>query len=181
MARWPLIFEARDLPGTAIVYRMALGRAVSQGDIVKEGDIMVIEHVPNAVSVLSSILSIAASIKSLQLKFNLSPKEALKRFLGKASQADKDLLSQPGIKEAVVELTVISKELLEQLSREAKECEKKHIEARQATEDLTSKEVADIRGSGCMCSILRSIKRHNGMNLPKEGPFNNWWVSYNCD
>ncbi|WP_137137948.1 hypothetical protein [Pseudomonas asiatica] len=142
---------------------------------------MVIEHLPNAMSVLSSILSIAASVRALELKFKLNPKEALKRFLGTASQSDKDLLSQPGIKEAIIELLVISKELLEQLSSEAKECEREHIKARRAAKDLTSKEVADIRGSGCMCSVLRSIKKHNGMSLPKEGPFNNWWESYNCD
>lgn len=142
---------------------------------------MVIEHVSTAVSVLSSILSIAASIKSLQLKFKLNPKEALRRFLGKASQAEKDLLSQPGIEDAVLELMVISEKLLEQLSHEAHECEQRHIQARQAAQDLTSKDVADVRAANCMCSVLRSIKKHNGMNLPQKDVLRDFWKSYNCD
>lgn len=181
MACWLLTFEAQDLSLDAMVYRVALGRAVIQGDKNNEGIAMVIEHLPNAVSVLSSILSIAASVRSLRLKFKLSPKEALARFLGKATQEQKDLLNQPGVEEAVFELMVISEKLLEQLSREAHECEERHIAARQAAQDLTSKDVADVRAANCMCSVLRSIKKHNGMDLPEKGLLRRFWKSYNCD
>ena len=159
----------------------ALGCAVIQGDKNNEGVAIVNEHLPDAMSALSSILSIAASVRSLQREFNLNPMEALKRFLGKANPADRDLLNQPGIKEAVVELLVISEKLLKQLSREAHECEERHIEARQAAQDQTSKDVADVRAANCMCSVLRSIKKHNGMNLPEKDVLKGFWKSYNCD
>ncbi|HEB0655555.1 TPA: hypothetical protein RY214_002261 [Pseudomonas aeruginosa] len=141
---------------------------------------MVIEPISSSIAIVASILSIAASVKSLKIRYRLTAKDALARFLGKASEEEKNLLGQPGIEEAVFELMIISEKLLEQLSHEAHECEKNHILARQSTKDQLVKDIADIQGSGCMCSTLRAIRKHNKMRLPEHGPFKDWWESYNC-
>lgn len=141
---------------------------------------MPIEPVSSSLAIMASILSIAASIKSLAQKYKLSNKAALTRYLGMASQKEADLLNEPGIEEAVLDLLVISEKLLEQLAHEAHECEEKHIAARREAKDQTAKEVADTKASGCMCGVLRSISKHNGMKLPDHGPFKNWWDSYHC-
>ena len=101
-------------------------------------------------------------------------------FRKDATQAQKAILDRPGAPEAILQMMVISQKLLDQLDSEAKDCEQRHVRARQdAGRDQMKLSQADIDAAQCMCSVLRDIRRYNKGMLP-AGDFQNWWESYSC-
>lgn len=144
---------------------------------------MVVEPISASIGILASVLSIAASVKQLVQKRHISKQDALQIYLRQASDKERKLLQRPDIQAAVLEVTVISKALLDQLAKEAQECERKHIRERQEADrknNQTDKVRADVNAAQCMCNVLRDIKRYNTGQLPKHGPFLDWWDSYDC-
>lgn len=131
------------------------------------------------ISIIAAILSVAASIKKLMERGNLSKEDAVARYRLNASQQEIKLLDNQKHKAEVLDLLVISEELLAQLHNEADECEKEHIRARKSAKTLTEKDIADTKASGCMCHTLRTVRKHNELNLPSE-TLDRWWRSYNC-
>lgn len=135
--------------------------------------------VSTSLSIFSSLMSIAASVKQT-ISTGLSSEQAIERYLSEASLAERNLLSDPDVKMAISELTTISDRLLKQLEHEALECEDNHIQSRRDAKHQIDKDQADVDASGCMCSVLRTLIRHNGRTLPSHGPFEGWWTQYSC-
>lgn len=133
-----------------------------------------------ALSILSSILSIAASVKELMATRGATANEALAE-LGEADDF-REALTDPATRQSVLALaqSVISKDLLEQLTREALQCERQHIGDRKRAEGLTDKENANIDAAQCMCGVLRDVKRYNGGDLPDDPLLRDFWRSYRC-
>jgi hypothetical protein len=141
---------------------------------------MAVETAAATLSIIASILSITRSVRELMQKSQASKEEALAHFRERANKAQKDILDRPGVTAAVLQMTIISPKLLKQLDDEAKECEQRHITARQdAGRDQGKLDQADIDAAQCMCAVLRAIKRYNTGKLP-SGDFQNWWDSYRC-
>lgn len=143
---------------------------------------MVVEPISASLGILASILSIASSVQQLLAKRSeLEREEALEKFI-EESATDKEvvLLKQTEIREAVLEVSIISEKLMQQLSKEAEACENNHIEARNVAKTQIEKDEADINAAQCMCSVLRDLYRYNKKALPAHGPFKNWWDSYGC-
>ncbi len=144
---------------------------------------MPLEPITASISALASILSIAVSVRTLATDNNLKLPDALKLYISRAKGPERDILNKTGIQESILEITVISSALLDQLADEAKKCEERHIKLRKQAEKDESqmdKDLADTKAAGCMCNVLRAIMKHNKGKLPQNGPFESWWVSYQC-
>jgi len=134
-----------------------------------------------SLSILSSILSIAASVKELMASHGATAGAAVDQLSGSDGLA-REILADPDTREAVLLLaqTVISNDLLDQLTREARKCERNHIGDRKKAKGHTDKDDADIEAAQCMCSVLRDTKRYNGGSLPDSKLLNDYWKSYRC-
>lgn len=132
-----------------------------------------------ALSILSSALSIAASVKGLMTSRGVSAEEAVADL---AEGADaREALADPAIRDTVLVLakSVISKDLLEQLQKEALQCQSTYIGDRQKAKGITDKQRATNKASQCMCSVLRDVKFHNNDKLP-TAQLKDFWKTYNC-
>jgi hypothetical protein len=133
-----------------------------------------------ALSIVASVLSITRSVKELKRKNDSSKEDALALFRRGANKAEKDILSRPGASAAVLQMMIISDALLQQLDREARRCEKRHIEDREEADGNHGKlQQADNKATQCMCNVLRALKSFNNDELP-AGDFQDWWDSYRC-
>lgn len=134
-----------------------------------------------SLSLLSSILSIAASAKELMASRGASAAAAIDQ-LAESDGSARELLADPDMRTTVLILaqTVISKDLLDQLTREARKCERNHISDRKKAKSHTDKDDADIEAAQCMCSVLRDAKRYNGGSLPNSKLLDDYWKSYRC-
>lgn len=144
---------------------------------------MAVEPISASLSILASIIGIAASIKDLMKKRNLEKQEALILYEEEANDKERELLQDVGIRESILDLVVISAPLLNQLAHEAQNCETKHIEARKVADAAGSqidKDIADNKAGQCMCNVLRDIMRYNKKEFPDGRQFKNWWDSYGC-
>lgn len=138
---------------------------------------LVSEPVSMSLGILASVLSIAASIKQLIVQ-GKSEKEAFAAFVSSASPKDRRFLKTEGIQNAIHEVLIISPRLLKQLSKEAQDCENRHLEARARAETQIDKDVADTKATECVCNVLRALIKFNGMKLPPS--FESMWKSYGC-
>jgi len=127
-------------------------------------------------AVLASVLSIAASVKSLMRMQKIDNTDAIEAYRKDATEAERRLIDENQTK--ILEITVISENLLKQLADEAGACEQRHVAARKNATSQIDKEIADIGAAQCMCNVLRAIKRYNKMKLPLS--FEDWWDSYGC-
>lgn len=134
-------------------------------------------------SALSSLLSIAAAVKTICAEQKVSIEVGFDNY--KKTAPDKDtleFLNSNEVHSAVIAMskTIISPELLNQISNEAKQCEENHIKERKEANDSIGIERAEKKAERCMCSALKSIKRFNNGELPHGGPYQQWWQSYDC-
>lgn len=134
-----------------------------------------------SLSILSSILSIAVSVKEWMTQKDVTAETAVAQLADRGDNATREALAQTDVREAVLSLMVISKDLLKQLEREADACETKHIRARKAADGHIDKQQADINAAQCMCGVLRDIKRYNGRQLPNSDQLKGFWSSYGCE
>lgn len=137
--------------------------------------------VGEALSVLSSIFSIAVSVKELMAARGTSATEALDHLSESAEFYE--TLADPSTRQSVLVLaqSVISPEMLDQLKNEAMQCQRKHIDDRKkARDNFTKKDNADIDAAQCMCSVLRDVKRYNRGRLPDDRQLHDFWISYRC-
>lgn len=133
------------------------------------------------ISILAAILSIASSVKKLTEDKKMLPQDALDLFKKDvASPQQKAFLADQINVEGVISTMSISRNLLEQLLREAEECENKHVQGRAAANGIGAKDKVNRSADQCMCSVLRDVKRYNKSKLP-SGPYKAWWDSYGCE
>lgn len=128
----------------------------------------------------SAVLSIAASVTQIASNLKIPRAEALQRFEETASVDDRNILTDPEVRVTVLALTVISGDLLEQLSDEIEEAEKDYIEERKKASTIGEKDSARNKAAQIICSALRDIAGHNGGSLPPDDKLSNWFSSYNC-
>jgi len=143
---------------------------------------MLVEPITTTLSALASLLSIANSVLKL-MKKGVSREDALTMYRDEATPQEREIIDDPENRAAILEVTVISRDLLEQLAKEAKACERKLIAARRRAEEKgrqIDKTEADRRAAQCMCNVLRDIMLYNEKELPEHGPFKRWWRSYGC-
>lgn len=142
----------------------------------------VLEGAVTALSALSSLLSISASVKSMMNNEKYSFDEAFAYVESNAEQEENYIFKMENIEESVKSLTrgVISERLLFQYSSDAKNCENTHLERLSNTDDVFEKEEIELEAQHCMCSVLRRIVQRNGGKFPNDKILRNWWVSYNC-
>lgn len=134
-----------------------------------------------SLSLLSSILSIASSVKTLMDARRLTVEAAIAEVYETATDQNKEILRDLTARETILSLTIISKPLLDQLVREVREYEKEHIKERQKNKaSLTKKAIADKIASQNICNVLRDIRIHNGGELPDDANLKNWWTSHSC-
>lgn len=137
--------------------------------------------IESSLSILSSILSIAVSVKDWMSQTGTSAETAIDQLSERGNEQTRQALAEADIREAVLSLMVISKDLLEQLTAEALECENKHIAGRKSATGHIDKQDADIKAAQCMCGVLRDVKRYNNRQLPNGKRFRNLWDSYGCE
>lgn len=140
-----------------------------------------VEAIATTCSVLSSILSIAASVKQLSSERELSETDALSYFQDeKASVKEKQVLSDHDLRDAVISLMVIPQQLLDQLHSEAEDCIDTHVRERRRANTKVRRTLADGNAKDCMCSVLRDMMVHNQGKLPRSKEIESWWKAYNC-
>jgi hypothetical protein len=138
------------------------------------------EVIASSMSMLASVLSMASSIKNIMTGRKVDSKTAIGIFKQTASPEEIGILADADVENSISEVSnVIAADLLGQLASEAKRCQDRHINDRQAALTQMSTDQADINAALCMCSVLRDIRRYNKGVLP-SGPFKNWWESYSC-
>lgn len=132
---------------------------------------------------LSSILSIALSVKQLGSEDGISYDEALRICEEKADPNQKMLLAQKGAKDVVVkELIYIDDILLDELHSQAKRCVIAQAKALKSAGSNAAKRImANEDARKCMCLRLIEVMGHNRGRLPDKYNFHRWWKSYGCD
>jgi hypothetical protein len=134
-----------------------------------------------SLSILSSILSIAVAVKDWMSQRGVSAETAIDQLAERGDEQTREALTQAEIREAVLSVMVISKDLLEQLTREALECEKKHVRGRKSAKGHIDKKDADIKAAQCICGVLRDVKLYNNRQLPSSRRLQDFWESYGCE
>lgn len=141
----------------------------------------VVESIAVSIAIFSSALSIAVSVKDLMKSRSISLRDAIELYRKETTDKERELLGDPDIQAGIIEITtIISDKLLRQLAKEANECEDNHIRLRDEADSQIAKNLADIKGSECMCTVLRTIKQYNDLELPHGELYKNLWKSYNC-
>ncbi|MCP8685954.1 hypothetical protein [Marinobacterium sedimentorum] len=139
----------------------------------------------STLTIMSSILSIAASVKQLMERERVSANDAVDKYKARASADEILLLDEAKNAEHVKALcsTTMTAALLSQLHREAQACEDRYIANRQKAFD--SERDADLisaknQGERCMCNTLKFMMDHNQGRLPDYDEYQNWFDTYNC-
>ncbi|HEY0921512.1 hypothetical protein [Rheinheimera pacifica] len=121
-------------------------------------------------TILSSLLSIAASIKQLIQKGGAKDfDDAVEKYKSTASPETLALLNEEYNINSVYGLvhSIISPAVLDQLSEEANSCEEVYIRNRRdANGDPIRLKGAEKKVKRCVCSTLSTIMKHNGGDLP---------------
>ncbi|MCS0397881.1 hypothetical protein ND972_13855 [Vibrio diabolicus] len=128
------------------------------------------ETVALGAKILSSLLSIAASIKKfIQNGEAKDFDDAVEKYKSIATPETLALLNEEDNISSIHGLvnTIISPAVLDQLSEEAYTCEEVYIKNRRDAERNTSKlKGAEIKVKRCVCSTLLTLMKHNGGELP---------------
>lgn len=133
-----------------------------------------------SLSIFASLMTIIASVRQMMAGGTVSSEEAIQNYLREANPEEREILSDPDMRLAIGQLTVISDRLLDQLGREASTCEERHVQARRSAQHQIDKDQADVDAGSCMCNVLRDLQRYNSRQLPDHGPFKGWWEQYSC-
>lgn len=153
------------------------------------GEALMVDPTPLVLSLssLASSLSIASSLKNLMKIDNLSADEAWEKLKENSSLDVQIAMSDPIVASSAREVLIIDDDLLEQLNKEAKAAQNRHINARKKADAASDSQrrmivrQADDEAATQICQILIDIKRFNGKKLPKEGAYRRWWKSYGCE
>jgi hypothetical protein len=140
-----------------------------------------------SLSAFASTLSIAASYRKLTgsegtNKSDEETKNVIEELKKYATPYELIALSDPAIVSAAIEITIISGPLLGQISKEAQACERRYIAERRKAKTNRDYDLASRKAAECMCRTLRTIKSHNGNDLPggDTDPLKSWWKAYEC-
>lgn len=139
-----------------------------------------IPAVLSALSALSSILSAVVSIRQLAKSENIPIPQATEVFMSKHKKHLPKTVNSDNLSRTVMSMTVISDAFLEQLEKEAREHERKHIRDRQLAGSIAELDEANDIAKQRMCHVLRDMKKFNKGVLPEGDEFHNWWISYGC-